>query len=314
MNPIAWKLQASEGYLLSKPINTKITDLLYVDDLKVYAASEAKLKVVLREVQAAMGDIGLLWNERKCAVVSVKRGCLQELAPGLKIDEQQLIKSLTEDSQYKFLGVLESIKQEDSLVLESAARVYLQRLSVIWSSPLSDHHKVVATNQFALPVLVYFMWTQVWPITELQRLDRESRKIMVENGGKHPPGTSDLLYLPRKVAGRGLKSIEAEYKLTKVKAAVRLCNNSDPTMQLVRRFEEKARRTGRHSLIGDAQRFAEELGMKLELRCPDPSGTTEQGEVIGGRKIGVWAKKAVQSKRFEDTKERDLQISLMCLS
>ena len=177
---------------------------MYVDDLKVYAASEAKLKVVLREVQAAMGDIGLLWNERKCAVVNVKRGCLQELAPGLKIDEQQLIKSLTEDSQYKFLGVLESIKQEDSLVLESAARVYLQRLSVIWSSPLSDHHKVVATNQFVLPVLVYFMWTQVWPITELQRLDRESRKIMVENGGKHPLGTSDLLYLPRKVGGRDL--------------------------------------------------------------------------------------------------------------
>ena len=78
-----------------------------------------------------MGDIGLLWNERKCAVVNVKRGCLQKLAPGLKTGEQQLIKSLTEDSQYKFLGVLESIKQEDSLVLESAARVYLQRLSVI---------------------------------------------------------------------------------------------------------------------------------------------------------------------------------------
>ena len=56
-------------------------------------------------------------------------------------------------------------------------------------------------------------------------------------------------------------------------------------MELVRQFEEKARRTGRHSLIGDAQRFAEELGMKLELRCPDPSGTTEQGEVTEGRKI-----------------------------
>ena len=171
------------GYRLSKPINTKITDLSYVDDLKVYAASEAKLKVVLREVQAAMGDIGLLWNERKCTVVNAKRGCLQDLAPGLKIGKQQLIKSLTEDSQYKFLGVLESIKQEDSLVLESVARVYLQTLSVIWSSPLSDHYKVVATNQFALPVLAHFMWTQVWPITELQRLNRESRKIMVENGG-----------------------------------------------------------------------------------------------------------------------------------
>ena len=145
-NPVAWKLQASEGYRLSKPINTRITDLLYVDDLKVYAASEAKLKVVLREVQAAMGDIGLLRNERRCPVVTVKRGCLQELVPGLEIGKQQLIKSLTEDSQCKFLGVLENIKQEDRLVLESKARVYLQRLSVIWSSPLSDHYKLMATT------------------------------------------------------------------------------------------------------------------------------------------------------------------------
>ena len=44
---------------------------MYVDDLKVYAASEAKLKVVLREVQAAMGYINLLWTERKCAVVNI---------------------------------------------------------------------------------------------------------------------------------------------------------------------------------------------------------------------------------------------------
>ncbi|PFX34783.1 Zinc finger CCHC domain-containing protein 3 [Stylophora pistillata] len=146
------------------------------------------------------------------------------------------------------------------------------------------------------------MWTQVWPIPELQRLDRESRKIMVENGGKHPLGTRDLLYLPRRAGGKGLlKSIEAEYKLTKVKVAVRLYNNSDPTIELVRQFEEKAQRTGRHYLIGDAQRFAEELAMKLELRCPDPSGTTEQGEVIEGRNIGVWAKKAVQKWRAAPT-------------
>ena len=278
MNPIAWKLQASKRYCLSKPINTTP-----IKAYQVYAASEAKLKVVLREVQAAMGDIGLLQNKRKCAMVNVKRGCLQELTPGWKIGEQQLIKSLTDDSQYKFLGVLESIKQEDSLVLESAARVYLQRLSVIWSSPLSDQRKVVATNQFALPVLVYFMWMQVWPITQLRRLDRESRKNMVENGGKHPLGTSDFLYLPRRFGGRGLKSIEAEYKLTKVKAAVRLCCNSDLTMELVRQFE-KARRTGRHSLI-DAQRFTEELGMKLELMDDRMAGGTDAHDSWDNRSI-----------------------------
>ena len=126
-----------------------------------------------------MEDAGLQWIEKKCAVVHVKRGYLQE-SSHTKCGDQDLVKSLKEDSQYKFLGVLENIRQEDNLALENAARVYLQRMSVIWSSPLSDNYKVIASNQFALPVLAYFMLTQVWPIAELQRLDRESRKIIVE--------------------------------------------------------------------------------------------------------------------------------------
>ena len=40
LNPIAWKISATEGYRLSKPISFKITDLLYIDDLKIFAASE----------------------------------------------------------------------------------------------------------------------------------------------------------------------------------------------------------------------------------------------------------------------------------
>ena len=145
----------------------------------------------------------------------------------MRCGEKELVKSLKGDSQYKFLGVLENIRQEDKLALENAARVYLQGMSVIWSSRLSDYYKVVASNQFALPVLAYFMWTQVWPIAELQRLDRESRKIIVENGGKHPSESSDLLYLSRRLGGRGLKSIESEYKITKIKSAIQLWNWSD---------------------------------------------------------------------------------------
>ena len=72
------------------------------------------------------------------------------------------------------------------MVLECAAREYLRRLSIIWSSPLSDFNRVAASNQFALPVLGYLMWTQHWPITELKILDREVRKIIVENGGETP--------------------------------------------------------------------------------------------------------------------------------
>ena len=82
----------------------------------------------------------------------------------------------------------------------------LRRLFVIWSSPISESyfHKVMTTNQiFALPVLSYSMWTQIWPIAKLQRNDREAHEMMTENGRKHPLSFIDLRYLPRKSGSRG---------------------------------------------------------------------------------------------------------------
>ena len=54
----------------------------------------------------------------------------------------------------------------------------------------------------------------------------------------------------------GLKSVENEYKNTKIKAAVKLYCNADPTMITVRSFEELAVQNGRHSIIKNAKKYA----------------------------------------------------------
>ena len=77
--------------------------------------------------------------------------------------------------------------------LGCAAKEFLLRMSIIWSCPLSDHNRVTASSQFA--VLSYLMWTQQWPVTKLKKLEREARKIVVENGGKHPSGSTAILYM-----------------------------------------------------------------------------------------------------------------------
>ena len=57
-------------------IACKVTHLLYINDLKMYASSENNLERVMRSVMGGMDCIGLRWNEKKCAVVHVKRGCV----------------------------------------------------------------------------------------------------------------------------------------------------------------------------------------------------------------------------------------------
>ena len=305
LNPVAWQLKASEGYKLSNPISAKMTDLLYIDDLKVFAVSATKMTRVLKATKESTKCMGMQWNEKKCAVTHMKKGALDQTTSDMKLDESAVIARLKDGEQFKFLGVQENLKQEDKLVLNCAAEIYLKRVSVIWSIPLSDHNRITATNQFALPVPAYLMRTQKWPIADLQQLDRETRKIMVENGGKHPLGSKALLYLPRKVGGRGLKSVENEYKLTKIKTAVNLYQNQDPTMKVVREFEERATETGHHSLIKDAVKYAKELDLDLKLSELNPTCRTADGNEVSGKQIGVWAKRAQQQQlRQEITKEK----------
>ena len=63
----------------------------------------------------------------------VKRECVKQ-TENMEIDELKSIRSLGEESTYKFLGVLENYKQEDKLVLENASKEYLRRLAIFWSN------------------------------------------------------------------------------------------------------------------------------------------------------------------------------------
>ena len=160
---------------------------------------------------------------------------------------------------------------------------------------MSDHAKAVASNQYALPVLTYLMWTQTWPIANIQQLDREGRKIIVENGGNHPKGSTAILYMSRKLGGRGLKSVENEYKNTKIKAAVKLYCNADPTMAAVRSFEELAVQNGRHSIIKDAKKYAEELDLQLWLNFPNLVAVAD-GKEVEAKKVKQAIYKAPQQE------------------
>ena len=113
------------------------------------------------------------------------------------------------------------------------------------------------------------------PVTLCFSLDREARKVIVENGGNHPLGSVAQLYISRKNCGRDLRSVKAECKSTKIKVAVKLFENPDTTMSAVRKFEEKAVHTGCTS----------ELHLTLTLQYPNPRATTEDGDEIGGKKL-----------------------------
>ena len=144
-------------------------------------------------MSANLQDIGQKWNPSECKVINVRKGKQVEHAANLKLDETTLVEKLKSGTKYKFVGVRESVMEDEKSGLTVAEKTHLERLSIIWTSPLSDANRVKVKNQFALLVLPYPMWTQQWPLGELQSIDRETRKLISENGRRHPLSSTAML-------------------------------------------------------------------------------------------------------------------------
>ena len=70
-----------------------------------------------------MQDISLHWNQKKCSVVHVKRGAQVLDESGMRMDETTASTALGEGKHYRFLGVLENVRQDERLALACVASV-----------------------------------------------------------------------------------------------------------------------------------------------------------------------------------------------
>ena len=89
-----------------------------------------------------------------------------------------------------------------------------------------------------------------------------------------------MLYLLREQGGRGLRSVEYEHKITKIKSLLKLYQNSDQTVEAVREFEEHAMASGHQSLVKEAVKYAQELNITLQLDSLNPVCVTTEGKVV----------------------------------
>ena len=265
VNVVGWKIRSSQGYTLSKPISSKVTHTLFVDDLKGYVISHIRLVYMLNLIKKYMEDAGLFWNPKKCKFTAFKKGkyCLYD---DITLDDGAVIKCLKEDDTYEFMGVPQKTKMDAETLNKELLDTVQKRSHIIWSSQLSDLNKCQASSTFVNSTAEYYFWTVKFTIEMVKQMDVAIRTAMNINGAKHTNQMNDTLYLPRSKGGRGLRSLETTYKMTKIKLAAKLMNDTDPRMDLVRQFHQIHLNTASHSIFKDAKRYGEEFDTELELR------------------------------------------------
>ena len=196
----------------------------------------------------------------------MKRGKIDLSFEEIVLNDGTVIKCLTDEDLYKFLGVPENEVHDVGNIVEKIKKVVKQRMNVIWTSPLSDFNKISATNIFVNSSMECFMWSEKFNIGDIRDIDISTRAVLNNVKAKYPLQMNSSLYVSRTNGGRGLKSLETTYKRTKVAAAMNLLTRDDPRMECVRQFERKRMEKGRSSCITDAIRFAEEdFDLKFEV-------------------------------------------------
>ena len=125
-------------------------------------------------------------------------------------------------------------------------------------------------------------------------------------------GLKAFVYLPRALGGRGMRSVEEECKMTKIKSAIKLYSNDDSTMSLVRAFEENAAHHDHQSLVKEAKTFAEELGINLDQSFPHPKcHDNTDGADVPRDKIKRHLKKASLERQKTDVMGKRWQGKLL---
>ena len=172
--PLSWLLSTSNiGYRINHQ-GDSISHLLFMDDLKLFAANNNQLPSMIRIVNKLSDDIGMSFGIDKCKKMTIQRGKTVHME-NIQLDNGEELKSLELNQQYKYLGFGESLTI-DKTTKSALKNEYFKRLKMILKSELSSKHTFEAINSYAIPALTYGFPVLDWTITELEIIDRETPK------------------------------------------------------------------------------------------------------------------------------------------
>ncbi|KAI5716587.1 hypothetical protein M8J76_009066 [Diaphorina citri] len=205
INPLSHLLKASEsGYRLDiQDTSTKISHLLYMDDLKLFAETPAQLKHLLDITARFSKDIHMAFGLDKCGKIQIERGVQNNT------DQEDFheIKDLEPEELYKYLGVKQNSKIDHGEIKRDLTTAYKKRVTKLLNTKLSAKNLISAVNMWAVPILTYSFGVIKWSDTDLNQLDRLTRTLLNKFRCLHPNSAVERLYLPRRNGGRGLINI-----------------------------------------------------------------------------------------------------------
>ena len=143
----------------------------------------------------------------KCALL-VMKSCKRHLTDGMELPNQDKIRTLAENETYRYLGILEADTIKQVEMKNKIQKEYLRRSRKLLETKLNSRNLIKGINTWAVSLVRYAGPFPKWTRDEISQIDQKTRKLMTMHKVLHHRDDVDRLYVPRKVGGRGLASIE----------------------------------------------------------------------------------------------------------
>ena len=190
LNLVLRKAKAAYEFSESKE---KINHLLFIDDLKLYSKSEKGLDSLVQTVRVFSEDIGMEFGIKKCAMLVMEKGTIVK-SVGIELPDGKVINLLQKGESYKYLGILEADKFLEEKMKLNVLKEYIRRLRKVLKSELNARNLVCGSNTWAVSLIRYSAAFVSWRKSELQAMDRKTRKLFTIYGPLHPMSDGDRLY------------------------------------------------------------------------------------------------------------------------
>ena len=126
----------------------KISHLLFMDDLKLYANNNSNLKILLEVVREYSEDVRMGFDLDKCNKLTIKNG---KAVPSddIILTNNENIKALN-NTVYKYLGMVENNNIKTTEMKQTIRDEYFTRLKKIMKTSLNSKNSIDAINTLSL--------------------------------------------------------------------------------------------------------------------------------------------------------------------
>lgn len=188
----------------------KVSHLLYMDDIKIYASKKDHLRQLLGIVEGVSEDICMEFGVQKCKTLHVERGIIIE-EEGIVTNSGNVIGTLSADELYKYLGMLQNLGIKKDKVKERLTALFVSRLKAVLNTSLNSKNMTKAINTYVIAALSYSFGIVPWSDTELEGLNRTIRTSLTKLGKHHPKAAIERVNIPRREGGRGILDLREAF-------------------------------------------------------------------------------------------------------